>query len=226
MNNNMGYEYFYDKKKVFTHRKVAEEILGRKLKKNEVVHHLDHNKLNNDKNNIVILTRADHARLHIFPELELKIQEDGTHKVVPFTKVCSVCGDEFRTFSKKLFVCDKCFVLCKNGVCDIDCDNKKGRIRKRRSSRVKEDRFCLVCKSILHNRPESKFCSQKCAHEFYYRCKHPSKEELYELVWKMPSSNVAKMFGVSDKSIFKWCKSYGIQKPPRGYWEKKKAGKL
>ena len=29
----MGYEYFYDKKKIFTHRKVAEEILGRKLKK-------------------------------------------------------------------------------------------------------------------------------------------------------------------------------------------------
>ena len=53
----MGYEYFHDKKKIFTHRKVAEEIIGRQLNKNEVVHHLDHNKLNNDKNNIVVLSR-------------------------------------------------------------------------------------------------------------------------------------------------------------------------
>lgn len=28
-------------------------------------------------------------------------------------------------------------------------------------------------------------------------------------------------FGVSDKAVEKWCKAYGVEKPPRGYWVKK-----
>ena len=224
--NNMGYEYFYDKKKVFIHRQVAEEIIGRKLEKDEVVHHLDGNKLNNNRRNIVVLLRADHARLHIFPELKLEKQDDGTHKVLPMVKVCEICSDEFKTFSKKLSICEKCYSLYRIDDFDETCDNKIKYICKKKRNRVKEDRFCLVCKNVLKNRRESKFCSQKCAHQFYYKCQHPSKEELYKLLWEMPSTKIAKMFGVSDKAICKWCKSYGIQKPPRGYWSKKNAGKL
>ncbi len=37
---------------------------------------------------------------------------------------------------------------------------------------------------------------------------------------------LAEQFGVSDVAISKWCKRYGIAKPPRGYWAKKAAGKL
>ena len=48
----------------------------------------------------------------------------------------------------------------------------------------------------------------------------PSKEELEKLVWKKPTAQIGKDFGVSDKSVEKWCKAYGIDKPPRGYWAK------
>jgi hypothetical protein len=37
---------------------------------------------------------------------------------------------------------------------------------------------------------------------------------------------LAKDFGVSDKAAEKWCKAYGIEKPPRGYWLKKAYAKL
>ncbi|MBU1092565.1 HNH endonuclease [Patescibacteria group bacterium] len=50
---------------VFEHRLVAEKIIGRPLNKNEIVHHLDGNRLNNTVENIVILSRAEHARLHL-----------------------------------------------------------------------------------------------------------------------------------------------------------------
>lgn len=47
------------------HRKVAEEIIGRKLIKGvEVVHHIDLDKLNNEPSNLVVLTKAEHASLH------------------------------------------------------------------------------------------------------------------------------------------------------------------
>lgn len=48
----------------------------------------------------------------------------------------------------------------------------------------------------------------------------PSKEELSKLLWEKPTSLLAKDFGVSDVAITKWAKSYGIEKPPRGYWAK------
>ena len=32
--------------------------------------------------------------------------------------------------------------------------------------------------------------------------------------------------GVSGRAVGKHCKKYGIKKPPRGYWQKKRAGKI
>lgn len=46
------------------HRVTAENILGRKLLKNEVVHHIDGNKTNNSPNNLTVMTRAAHTTLH------------------------------------------------------------------------------------------------------------------------------------------------------------------
>jgi hypothetical protein len=46
------------------HRFIAEEMIGRKLKQNEVVHHIDGNKRNNAENNLVVMTRSEHAHIH------------------------------------------------------------------------------------------------------------------------------------------------------------------
>lgn len=48
----------------------------------------------------------------------------------------------------------------------------------------------------------------------------PSIEELRELIWTMPATRIAQRFGVSDKSVEKWCKKYGLSKPGPGYWSK------
>lgn len=47
-----------------THRVVAEQILGRPLRSDEIVHHIDGNKRNNDPSNLIVMTQAEHARLH------------------------------------------------------------------------------------------------------------------------------------------------------------------
>lgn len=46
------------------HRLVMEKHLNRKLKSNEIVHHIDGNKLNNDISNLVLTTRAEHIEEH------------------------------------------------------------------------------------------------------------------------------------------------------------------
>lgn len=41
-----------------------EERIGRRLREDENVHHIDGNRQNNDENNLALLTRSGHARLH------------------------------------------------------------------------------------------------------------------------------------------------------------------
>lgn len=52
------------RKCVYEHQLVMEKRIGRYLKKEEVVHHIDGNKSNNDINNLLLLTNSDHAKLH------------------------------------------------------------------------------------------------------------------------------------------------------------------
>ena len=54
--------------KVYEHRYVMEQYLGRKLKHGEEIHHIDGNKLNNSIDNLQLLTTAEHRKLHVDPK--------------------------------------------------------------------------------------------------------------------------------------------------------------
>ena len=83
---------------------------------------------------------------------------------------------------------------------------------------------CIQCKKTFYTKQRNqKYCSLKCAGMYSRRVEHPTKEVLLKLVWKKPTTQLAKDFGVSDKAIEKWCKIYGIEKPGRGYWAKKRS---
>lgn len=63
--NSAGYRCIkVGNKYLYEHRIVMEEFLNRKLKKDEVVHHKDKNKLNNCIENLQLMTKKEHDRLH------------------------------------------------------------------------------------------------------------------------------------------------------------------
>lgn len=61
----IGYKYIWDGvKKIYLHRHIMSQHLGRELDENEFVHHIDGDKTNNDIKNLQIVTNSQHAKIH------------------------------------------------------------------------------------------------------------------------------------------------------------------
>ena len=86
--NKDGRTRIYDKKthKVTSYpRYIMSNYLGRTLKPNEQVHHIDGNPLNNDIDNLVVLPRELHDFVH----------EKDYRKYYDIIAICDYCGKEF-----------------------------------------------------------------------------------------------------------------------------------
>jgi HNH endonuclease len=71
-------------KRVREHRAVMEQILDRPLDRNEHVHHINCNKLDNVPTNLYLCSREEHAKIHASLERVIKtLMEAG---VVKFSK--------------------------------------------------------------------------------------------------------------------------------------------
>jgi hypothetical protein len=68
---------------VFEHIIVAEEKIGRKLQKNEHVHHINEVKTDNSPSNLMVIDIAEHSRIH------------GVGKRTGVYKKCIICNKEF-----------------------------------------------------------------------------------------------------------------------------------
>ncbi len=94
---------------ILEHRYVAEKILGRKLKDEEVVHHVDEDKENNKENNLIVFVSiSDHTRFHQTGSLT-KL-DDGTYISEIKYNNCQKCGN--LTMNKN-FCSDECYYFYK-----------------------------------------------------------------------------------------------------------------
>lgn len=84
--------YLKDTKKVMSYPKyLVEKEYGIKLADNEQVHHIDENTLNNDINNLEILTFEEHLQLHA----------EENRKYYDKYMICPVCGKRFLWTAKQ-----------------------------------------------------------------------------------------------------------------------------
>jgi hypothetical protein len=67
---------------VFEHRVVMEQVIGRYLTADEVVHHINHMRDDNRPENLMLISRSDHSVLHaperIYPpETRKRMSDNG-----------------------------------------------------------------------------------------------------------------------------------------------------
>jgi len=62
--------YVLGRGKIFRSRYVAEQMIGRRLTRDEIVHHIDRNKLNDHPSNLMVLTQEQHSTLHMIEDRE------------------------------------------------------------------------------------------------------------------------------------------------------------
>lgn len=79
----------------------VEQHLGRKLLPTEDVHHLNHNPLDNRIENLVVMPKKEHSRLHAIEKQQY-----------PGLKRCVNCGTEFKVNPRK---------RSRNKCCSADC---------------------------------------------------------------------------------------------------------
>lgn len=90
---------------VYLHRHIASLSKGKWLTSEEHVHHLDENKLNNDTNNLQVLTASEHSKLHN-PTTEYGYNDRCLEEYI-----CVYCGEVFyplRASITKQFCSSEC----------------------------------------------------------------------------------------------------------------------
>ena len=139
----------------YEHRIVAEELLGRELRPNEEVHHLDLNKQNNSPDNLLVLEDTQHIKLHKWLDNNI---------IIP----------KIEYAERKQLGCVR----------------------------------CLVCEKPIP--PENKYCSKEHSDIGRRITVRPPIDVLKTDKEKMSFVSMGEKYGVSDKTVSKWCKQAGI----------------
>ena len=122
----------------------------------------------------------------------------------------------------------KCDILCAN--CHAEHHNKDFELKepskkkdtvRRIEPKDRKSKTAICPECGKYKSDHAKRC-QECSYKDKESKIMPEKSILQELIWQIPSTKIAKMYDVSDKCVEKWCIKYLIEKPPRGYWTKRK----
>lgn len=162
--NNRGYAHVSliykrgDKRNLYVHNLVYRTFVG-VIPSGKELNHKDHNKLNNSKSNLEVLTHQENL---------IKQVEFYGNKVRPR---CKRCGKKFY---------------------------------------IEDSVFCTKCLPLKSNGKRERTDKEKASHTRKRKVVRPDKEKLFELISNNTFKKVGDLYNVSENTIRKWCKYYGL----------------
>lgn len=78
--------------------------------------------------------------------------------------------------------------------------------------------FCGVPLKISRSHKKRYVFDNKTCQRVISRKFEIDPEELRELLWEIPTIEIANLYGISNKAIEKRCRAFGFPKPLQGYW--------
>ena len=118
---------------VYEHICVAEDFLGRRLREDEVVHHLNGKKDYNLRHNLLVLQKSQHSRLHNWLEAGAPGFESARENGENSGKSSFI--PDFKTDAKYCKICDS---TLQSG-CEIYCGDKCHRLARRKVTRPSKE---------------------------------------------------------------------------------------
>jgi HNH endonuclease len=121
----------------------AQQMLGRPIRANEIVHHRDENKLNNAADNLEVMTRSAHRH----------------HHQMGFAHRCVLCRAKFTGFVAAKYCSPFCYhragYLARGGAATAT--------KYRLAKKLAERRRCATCQRLLGTAHRNrKYCGPKC----------------------------------------------------------------
>ena len=160
------------------------------------LHHINGDSSDNRLENLMLLCPNCHSQTENYcgsrnQRYETKYYCKGCGKEMEPTRTqfCDECYEKITTEGEKVELCDK----------------------KVYNKTVYE--YCKICGKEIYSKSKYGLCNECVQKNIIRKIKdRPSKEELQELINTTPYTRIGKMYDVSDNTIRKWCKRYGIEK--------------
>lgn len=146
------------------------------------------------------------------------------HHVNPEEKEFQICGSNNQTkalkkqleeMKKTILVCSNCHKGIHNNIYQVPdnwtefYDDKIAQELLDDLEKIKTHQinYCQRCGKEITS--ISTYCSE-CFHIMQRKCDRPNREELKDLIYILPFTQIASKYGVTDNAVRKWCKSYNL----------------
>lgn len=205
---------------VYEHILIAEEFMGRELREDEVVHHLDFNGLNNDPSNLLVLPLSQHTKLHRWLELN-NINKDTVIETAESFKICPICGKRNKTRRVK-YCSDECFATGSRKIERPTKEDLEKLILEIPLTKI--GKMYGVSDSAIRKWAKgygiTKFPSNKerLRPDLNGQVKFPDFSQIEKDLLDYPMKQLSKLYNVPLKTLRRVIEENNIPKPPNGYW--------